>query len=320
MLGLGGADAVEAAMKTGMLASGRPGVLAFDGSYHGLSFGALSVSGYSEKFRVPFARSLLDHVHWAPFPAATTTVGTAMDAVRAAWREEIGTVLVEPLQGRAGVRVPPAGFLEALAEEARARGAVLVLDEILTGLGRTGERWGAGAAAAMADVICVGKALGGGMPVSACLGREEVMAAWGTSEGEAIHTGTFFGQPLAARAALETLRIVEEEGLAAAARSRGAALRAALEAAAAHAPGGAEVRGRGLLLGVDLGRPLLGLTVTRALLERGFLALPMGRDGAGVQLLPPACFTAAASEALAGALAHILSQLPADGTARGAGP
>jgi len=290
MLGLSGADAVEAALKTAMLFTQRSGVVAFWGGYHGLSHGPLAACGYSAEFRAPFARQLNPQVAFAPYPRSTAELGDSLAAVAAAMSDMhggAGAVLVEPVLGRGGVVVPPAGFLAGLAELCAARGALLVCDEVLTGLGRTGA-WFAHAQAGVApDLVCLGKALGAGMPVSACVGRLEVMQAWGDPDREALHTGTFFGQPLGCAAALAGLRVLREERLPERALRVGAGLLRQLEGLLPRHPRLREVRGRGLLIGLELDAPLLGLRLSRALLERGYLCVPSGPDARVVSLTPP---------------------------------
>jgi 4-aminobutyrate aminotransferase/(S)-3-amino-2-methylpropionate transaminase len=286
ILGLSGADAVESALKTAMMATGRPGVLAFEGGYHGLAHGPLASCGYSEAFRAPFQAQLNPHVRFAPWPGEGDSVEAALAAVEAASEGlALGALLVEPIQGRGGVRVPPPGFLAALERFCRARGALLVVDEIFTGLGRCGAMLRSVEDGAEADLICLGKSLGGGLPVSACVGRAEVMAAWGAPDQEALHTGTFFGHPLACAAALATLDALSDEGLPDRAHELGRFLMD--ELADARLPGVRAVRGAGLLVGVVLDRPGKALAVTRALLEHGYLALPAGAAADVLQLAPP---------------------------------
>lgn len=285
MLSLGGADAVTAALKTAVLATGKSGVLAFDGGYHGLTYAPLSVSAYAERFRSPFSAQLTRTVEFAPWPHPDEDVESTLASWDVDW-SGIGAVVVEPVQGRAGVRLPPSGFLAALGETCRANDALLIVDEIYTGLGRTGNWWRSVADGAMPDVICAGKALGGGLPVSACLGRESVMQAWGDPDREAIHTGTFYGDPIGAAAALATLDIIEREDLAGVAARRGDELASTLSSR--DLPHVREIRHVGLMLGVELDRDALGLRVTRAMLERGYLVLPAGPQADVVQLSPPA--------------------------------
>lgn len=308
ILGLSGADAVEAALKTALLATRRSGVVAFEGGYHGLSHGPLSACGYGEGFRRPFLEQLNPHVRFAQFATTAAEIPLALRSVRAAigaLSGRAGALLIEPLQGRGGVREPAPGFLRAVSDLARAHGLLVIFDEIYTGLGRTGATFMHEAEDAHADLICLGKGLGGGFPVSACIGREEVMAAWGDPAGEALHTSTFLGNPVACVAALTMLHELEKHDAGKLAESRGTALRGALSAVA-----GVSVRGRGLLLGVELGEPDRVLYVTRALLERGYITAPAGAPPSVLCLTPPACLSDAQIEGFAEALSACLSAAP----------
>lgn len=314
ILGAHGADAIEAALKTAMLATGRPGVLAFEGGYHGLSHGPLAVCGYSEAFRAPFAAQLHPHAVFAPWPRAGDSVPEAVAAVARAWDASpspVGAVVVEPIQGRSGVRIPPPGFLRALGELAHARGAVVIADEILVGLGRCGVRWVSVDEGLAPDLLCCGKALGGGLPISACIGRADVMEAWAsTAGGEAIHTATFFGHPLACASALAALDAIEEEHLAEQAAVRGARWLAALSEVGARHPGAVrEVRGRGMLLAIEFDTGARTLRVVPALLERGFITLPAGRGAEVLQILPPVLIDDALLALFARALNDVLAEV-----------
>lgn len=314
ILGLSGADAVEAALKTARLATGRPGVLAFTGGYHGLSYGTVALCGYKDAFREPFAGQLNPAVRFAPFPdARDASLDRALDAVdNALQRNEIGAVVVEPILGRGGVVVPHARFLPELAARAKAHGALLIADEIYTGLGRVGPRFRAVAAGVAPDVICVGKALGGGVPVSACLMREDVARAWGTSSGEAIHTSTFLGNPLACAAALATLDVLDAPETHRAIDAASRALRGAIARACDAMPDASlSLHGEGLLVGVGLGGgSARALAVARALLERGFITLLGGVQGDGLTLTPPMTLTPAQADAFGAALVDVLRAAP----------
>ncbi len=313
ILGISGADAVEAALKTAMLSTRRPGVLAFTGGYHGLSYGALAECGYQAAFRAPFVEQLGRHVTFAPYPAAggAESLEQALAAVARAWDAAplpVGAVLFEPAQGRGGVVFPPRGFLAGLAELTRERGALLIADEIFTGLGRCGATWLSVAEGVVPDLVVTGKALGGGMPVSACLGRREVMNAWGAPGGEAIHTSTFLGHPLACAAALATLEVMENEQLAVRAVRVGEPFRDRLrDKLAAHACV-RSVRGVGLLLGVELDGGARGLRLVRRLLERGYLVLPAGPDARVLSLTPPLSIETELLDGFAAALGEALTQ------------
>jgi 4-aminobutyrate aminotransferase/(S)-3-amino-2-methylpropionate transaminase len=285
MLGLSGADAVTCALKTAALATGKPGVIAFEGAYHGLSYGPLAACGLSASFREPFAAQLGVPVTFAPYPASDDPRGAlpaleaSLSAVRAALKSgTVGAILVEPLLGRGGCVVPPVSFLPALRSLADDAGALLVLDEVWTGLGRSGALLACEHSGVVPDLVCLGKGLGGGTPISACIGRARVMEAWGAHGGSTIHTGTHFGSPPACAAALATLAAVRG-GLAARAAEVGA--RWLVELAAV-----APVRGRGLMVGVQLHDAAHALAVARALLGRGWIVLTGGTRGDVLTLSP----------------------------------
>lgn len=281
VLGSSGADAVEAALKTAQLAAGRAGILAFEGAYHGLSYGALDATWRAE-FRVPFAARL-------PARTAFARFGDAADAERAAHQAgfEIGAVLVEPIQGRGGVRVPPAGFLRDLRRLCDEEGWLLIADEIFTGFGRTGRDFGCEREGVVPDLLCVGKGLASGMPISACVGRAEVMDAWPESRGEALHTQTFLGHPPSCAAALASLAVLDEEKLAERAAETGALALGFLAEHGAAVPGVREVRGAGLMIGIECDTPERAhRTVSRAL-ARGVILLSSGDDGRVLSVTPP---------------------------------
>ena len=303
LLSLSGADAVTTALKTAVMATGKAGVIAFEGSYHGLSYGPLAVSGFAKRFREPFAAQLQSDVHFAAWPEPDQNIDVALEALPRDW-SSIGALIVEPIQGRAGVRFPPSGFLEALAGVCRKNGALLIVDEIFTGVGRCGAWWRSVDEGVIPDVICAGKALGGGLPVSACIASEQVMRAWGNPDQEAIHTGTFYGDPLGAAAALATIDLIERERLAQRATDRGNAFAAMLRAA--PLPGVSEVRHAGMMLGLQLQGSMRALSISRALLERGYLVLPAGMQSDVIQLAPPVTSSEAQLEGFVAALKDAL--------------
>ena len=281
-----GADAVEVALKTAVLARGRPGVLAFAGGYHGLTLGGLAVGG-REAFRTPFAAHLHAHAQHLPFGCAASALETRLGS------GAIGCVIVEPVQGRAGVVLPPAGWLADLAAIARRHGVLLVLDEILTGGGRTGPFFACAAEDVEPDLLCCGKALAGGLPFAAVLGRRDLLAAW-PARGEALHTATFLAHPLACAAALATLRVLDDPDFVARAAALAAAIATGVEELATL-PAVRAVRGRGLLWGIELRDESLpagrAASWARRALGAGVLALPAGERGEVLELLPPAVLT-----------------------------
>ncbi len=305
ILGSSGSEAVEAALKTAALASGRPGVLAFEGGYHGLTVGSLAVTERPH-FRERFGPRLYGGVAFAPWPAGAPSSPAAVLERVARLLDEgapngdpIGTIVVEPVQARGGARVPPEGFMPALSEIADERGILVVADEIFTGLGRCGALFASSRVGLRPDVICVGKVLGAGLPLSACLAPAAVMDAWPRSSGEAIHTSTFLGHPLACAAAVATLDDLERCDVPARAEVLGRELRDALERRAGRAARVSEIRGLGLLIGVAFadpasGEPIpgAGARVARRLLADGLIALPAGDLGEVLELAPPVTITA----------------------------
>jgi 4-aminobutyrate aminotransferase len=302
-----GAEAVEAALKTVRLATGRPRVLAFHGSYHGLTLGALSVSSRRD-FRAPFAGQLAADAVFAPFPYAYRSafgedpegakalayVEYLLDSPASA-AEGIGAILVEPVQGRGGDVVPPPGWLPGLRRICDERGLLLVLDEVYTGFGRTGrwfacEHWGV-----VPDLLVVGKGLTGGLPFAACIGTDAVMDHWPASTGEAIHTSTFLGHPLGCAAALASIAELKERRLVERSAELGERLLERLRTATADRPHVGEVRGLGTMIGIELVRDratrepapeLAGRAVVEAL-RRGVLLLGGGVHGNVLSLSPP---------------------------------
>jgi acetylornithine/succinyldiaminopimelate/putrescine aminotransferase len=270
-----------------LLATGRARVLSYDGAYHGLSLGALPVGGIA-RFREPFAPLVDDRATFLPFPGPDADLAQALAAARAALAgdPQIGAVVLEPIQGRGGVIVPPAGFLRgirALCDEFR---CVLILDEIYTGFGRTGPMWACETEGVVPDILCIGKAIAGGVPFSAAIGRPAVLDAWPASEGEALHTATFLGNPLACAAALAVLDVYERDGIVARATARDAWMRAHLEPLRRHATV-TGVRGRGMLWAIAFPDGGVANRIVRAGLRRGLILLQSGVDGTSITLAPP---------------------------------
>ena len=258
-----GTEANEAAFKL-TRRTGRTHLVAAEGSFHGRTMGSLALTS-KEAYRAPFE----------PLPGDVTFVPYGDEAALAkAVTDQTAAVILEPIQGEAGVVVPPAAYLAAAREITRDNGALLWLDEVQTGIGRTGE-WFAGPVAD-ADVVTVAKGLGGGIPIGACVALGE--AATLLQPGN--HGTTFGGNPVACAAALAVLDTIEKDGLLEHATAMGERLRAGL-AADERVP---EVRGRGLLVGLDLSRPL-SAEVAAAALAHGFIVNNPTPDR--VRLAPP---------------------------------
>jgi 4-aminobutyrate aminotransferase/(S)-3-amino-2-methylpropionate transaminase len=281
ILGLSGADAVTAAIKTCVLATGRSKLIAFEGSYHGSSYAPLSISGLRAGYRSPFFEQLNPHVVWLPFPDSHAALERFLDSVD----ESVAGVVVEPILGRGGIRPLSPETLRGMTLRTREKGALLVADEIWTGLGRSGQWLWSASAGATADLVCLGKGLGGGLPVSACVGSSELMACW-RREPEVVHTQTHAGAPLGAASSLATLDVLRQTDLIARSRERGRALRDELVSALAHRP--VQVRGEGLMLGVEVdGEPGVATRVMTRLLDHGYIVSTGGGDRDVIVLTPP---------------------------------
>ncbi len=241
-----GTEAIEAALKLARAATNRTHFLATWGAYHGKTFGALSVSG-RERYQAPFAPLLPDVLH-VPYDDVA-----AMRAAFVAHPQQIAACVVEPIQGEGGIIVPHDGYLTALRALCDEFGALLIFDEVQTGLGRCGYRFACEHEGVVPDIMTLAKGLSGGiMPIGACISTRAVWEA-GYKHEPLLHTSTFGGNPLACAAALEALAVLEEEDLASNARVRGQQLLLGLQQIAQAWPDIiAQVRGRGLLIGVEL--------------------------------------------------------------------
>ena len=311
-----GSEAVEAALKTAWLATRRRGVLAFTGSYHGLGYGALTVTG-RELFRQPFAAQLADFATFMPFPDCQHCPFGATGREPSSCRPDcmntfsaraetllrsgkIGAILVEPVQGRGGEVAPPDWFLPMLRSLANQTGAVLIFDEIYTGFHRTGRRFACDRWQVQPDLICLGKALTSGFPLAACVGRAAIMdAAWPESTGEALHTSTFLGNPLGCRMTLESLDLLEAEPWSERVEKLGEHLRAGLHKLKNSTKqwSWGSTRGLGLMRGLEVvdaqGQPdpARAGQVVEAMLARGIILLSGGVGQNVLSFTPPFVIT-----------------------------
>jgi 4-aminobutyrate aminotransferase-like enzyme len=212
--------------------------------------------------------------------------------------KKIGAILVEPIQARGGINVPPSDFLPLLRKLCDDHGLVLIFDEIYTGFGRTGKWFACERSKTIPDLICLGKALTGGFPLSACVGRADLMdAAWPISSGEAIHTSTFLGHPVGCAMALA--QIGEVKKLLSRVEPVGNQLMRELEATLDNPQLQISIRGEGLMVGIELCLPgripatIVALRVMKEMLQRGFILLPEGEHGNIISLTPPLTITGA---------------------------
>ena len=352
-----GFEAVEAALKTAALGTGRPGVIAFTGGYHGLGYGALNVT-HRDYFRAAFRSQLAQFGHFVQFPGTETespspqpspprgrgndpsvqdssakgkgthtssgvvrqrrslsplgervggrgnlppprgegaVLASLASQIKGLWRSHsIGAILVEPVQGRGGIRIPPAGFLPLLRKLCDELKIVLVLDEIFTGFGRTGQWFACEHTRVVPDLICLGKALTGGFPLSACVGNAELMdRAWPASTGEAIHTSTFLGHPVGCAMALAQIQEISRLKLVSRSAELGEQLLRFLRESALPANLICEPRGLGLMAGIEInlpdGSPATSqvMRAIKLMLREGFILLPEGEHSNVISCTPP---------------------------------
>ncbi|HEY1655741.1 MAG TPA: aspartate aminotransferase family protein [Candidatus Tumulicola sp.] len=283
-----GSEAIEAAMKTAILATGRPRFASYRGAYHGLSLGALALCGI-EKFRKPFAGALAPGAVLLDYPRegvddARGAIAAARETLRP--YRDLAAIVIEPIQGRAGCIVPPPGYLGALRELCDELGALLIVDEIYTGFGRAGTWFAIECEGVVPDIVCIGKAMASGFPIGAAVGRRATMDAWPASTGEALHTSTFLGNPMGCAAALATIDELESRRLPARAATLDSTLRERLRALTARRIVTA-VRGRGLFWGVAFVDAARAQAVVTRALHTGLILLQSGVGGDVVTVAPP---------------------------------
>jgi len=287
-----GTEAVEGAMKLARRATGRATIVATHDAYHGKTFGALSISG-RETFQAPFRPLLADVVH-VPFGDAAALDGAL---------EGAAAFVVEPVQGEGGVNIPPPGYLRAAREACDRAGALLIADEVQTGLGRCGTLFGCDRDGVVPDIMTLAKGLSGGvMPVGAYIARASV---WNAAYAKAplLHTSTFGGGELACAAALAAMDVLQEDGLVENARERGAQLLDGCRAIAAEYPEVIrEARGLGLLVGVELTNEGYGGWIIPEMVKAGVTAAWTLNQQRVIRLEPPLVVTADEVERALGAL------------------
>ena len=284
-----GTEALEAAFKMARR-TGRSTIVAATGGFHGRTMGSLALTG-KPAIREPFA----------PLPGGVVHVPYAdVDALAAAVGADTAAVVLEPIQGEAGVRVPPAGYLRAARQITRRHGALLVLDEVQTGVGRTGEWFAFQHDGVRPDIVTVAKGLGGGFPIGACLGFGRAADLLGPGS----HGSTFGGNPVAAAAGLAVLETVERDGLLDNVNKVGDQLRRGVESLGDPLVAG--VRGRGLLLAIELTTPV-ATQAAAAALDAGFIVNPVSSDA--LRLAPPLVLSGDQVESFVGALPSILDTI-----------
>lgn len=265
-----GAEAVECAIKAAVKYAGKHEIISMVRSFHGKTLGALSAT-WNPKYREPFEKIIYKNFKFVPFGK--------IDKVEEAITDNTSAVIVEPIQGEGGVYVAPSGFLIGLRKLCDEHGIVLIFDEVQTGFGRTGRMWASEHWGVRPDIMCVAKAMGGGMPIGATIARGDIMDSLKVGE----HTSTFGGNPLACAAACATIDVIIEENLVERARSLGSAFMNALRTMVNEFRILREVRGLGLMIGLEARFDVYNVLLKS--IERGVILLYSGKNV--IRFLPP---------------------------------
>jgi len=265
-----GAEAVECAIKVAVKYTGKSEIISMVRGFHGKTIGALSAT-WSQKYRDPFKSLLNPNFKFVPFGR--------LDKVEEALTENVAAIIVEPIQGEGGVYVAPNGFLEGLRKICDEKNIVLIFDEVQTGFGRTGKMWASEHWGVTPDIMCIGKAMGGGLPIGATLAREDVMNVLKVGE----HTSTFGGNPLACAAASAVIDVIIEERLVERAWNLGNKFKTMLQRLVEESRILREVRGLGLMLGLETRVDIYDILMKA--LGKGVILLYSGRNV--IRFLPP---------------------------------
>jgi 4-aminobutyrate aminotransferase len=298
-----GSETIDGALKLARRVTGRPAIIAFRGAFHGRTVGATSVTSSSLNYRRGY-EPLMPSIYQTVFPAVYRYyAGDEEKAVADALKhfdgllmttvapQDVAAVIIEPVQGEGGYYPAPAPFLRGLRERCTKHGILLIVDEVQTGYGRTGDMWAFEEAGIVPDVVCVAKAIANGLPLSAIVTSRALQEQW----GKGAHGTTYGGNPVACAAGIAVLETIADEGLVANARARGAELLGGLRELMAEHQGIGDVRGRGLMIGVEFvkdrgSRVPDGETaeaVTARAADAGLLLLSCGIAHQVIRWIPP---------------------------------
>ncbi|MFL5689742.1 MAG: aspartate aminotransferase family protein [Chloroflexota bacterium] len=295
-----GSEVIDGAIKLARRVTGRPGIIAFRGGFHGRTYGAASVTTSNINYRTGY-EPFLPGVYFAPYPvvypefsseaeasdACLAILGSLLTTVVAP--SMVGSILIEPVLGEGGYNPAPAAFLRGVRELCDEHGILLIADEVQCGYGRTGKMWAFEHAGIVPDVVVVAKAIANGLPLSAIVSSRELQERW----GRGAHGSTYGGNPVACAAGIAVLETMRDEGLVGNAVERGAELVAGLGAIAAEDDRIGDIRGLGLMVGVEFTDPALPDQLMAACADAGLLVLTCGRQHETVRWIPPIDVTAA---------------------------
>jgi 4-aminobutyrate aminotransferase len=323
-----GSEAIDAALKLARRVTGRPGIVAFRGGFHGRTYGATSITTSNLNYRTGY-EPMLPGVYFAPFPAAYQEFGGDEEAASEASlgilhslfatviaASQVAAIVIEPVQGEGGYIPAPASFLRGLRSMCDRHGILLIVDEVQSGFGRTGTMWAFEQADIVPNVVCMAKAIANGLPLSAIISSRELQERW----GRGAHGSTYGGNPVACAAGLAVLETIRDEGLVANAATRGTELVAGLGKIAAEDDRIGDIRGRGLMIGVEFVRDratrepdsTLPDRLMAACADAGLLILTCGHSHQVVRWIPPLDVSAAEISEAVEIFGETLAGIPRD--------
>jgi 4-aminobutyrate aminotransferase len=323
-----GSEAIDGALKLARRVTGRPGIIAFRGGFHGRTWGATSVTSSALNYRTGY-EPLLPGVHLTTFPAVfrgyggdeEAAISGAMHDLRALTSSVIppsavASILIEPVQGEGGYNPAPVEFLRELRAFCDEHGILLIADEVQCGYGRTGRMWAFEHAGIVPDVVVIAKSIANGLPLSAIVSSRALQERW----GRGAHGSTYAGNPVACAAGLAVLGTIREEGLLDNAAARGIELREGLERIAAEDDRIGDIRGPGLMIGVEFVRDrgtrepdgMLPDQLSKACVDAGLLVLTCGRQHEVIRWIPPLDVTSAEITEAVEIFGDTLAAIPRD--------
>ena len=322
-----GSEVIDGAMKLARRVTGRSGIIAFQGGFHGRTYGATSITTSNLNYRTGY-EPMLPGIHFVPYPAAYPAFGRDAEAAGAASLEaldslfsaviapsQVAGIVIEPVLGEGGYHPAPASFLRALRARCDEHGILLIADEVQCGYARTGRMWGFEHAGIVPDVVVVAKAIANGLPLSAIVSSRELQERW----GRGAHGSTFGGNPVACAAGIAVLEVIRDEDLVANAATRGAELSAGLAKVAAEDDRIGDIRGPGLMVGVEFRNPATGAPdgalpdrLMAACGDNGLLVLSCGPVHETIRWIPPIDVAAAEIAEAVEIFGETLASIPRD--------
>ncbi|MEO0284745.1 MAG: aspartate aminotransferase family protein [candidate division WOR-3 bacterium] len=286
--GISGTDAIEIAIKTAFLYTKREKIISFKNSYHGLSMFNLSITNIYH-FKKPFEKFLKNYSIEIKYPEREEEIEDLERNLKSLNSKEIAGIILEPIQGRGGIKVPPKNFIKILYEYAKLNDIILIIDEVFSGFARTGKDFCFQYEIDFPDILCLGKALGGGFPISACVGKKEIMKVW-EIKGDPLYATTFLTHPLSIISSLAFLELYKKENPLKIVKGKEKIFKELLKKLE-NKREIKEIRGKGILWGIEFKDEKLSLNLWKKLIKKGFLTLLEGEKHNVLTFVPSLYFS-----------------------------